>query len=156
MRKPMYLLALLGLAVTLFGADPFSGTWKLNIAKSKFPAGRNPAPKEITAVIREQVDETEVTVKGTAVDGSPIAAHYTVPPKRKGALKSAEDSAGSTVTSRRIDDRTIDSATTRDGKQIQTSHSVVSRDGKTLRMTIRGFDSQGKPVEEGYQVYEKQ
>ncbi len=42
-------LAILGPAVTLKpqAADPLIGTWKLNLAKSKFSPG--PAPKSVTA-----------------------------------------------------------------------------------------------------------
>jgi hypothetical protein len=36
MRKAMLLLAVFGLAGSLWAADPIIGTWKLNIAKSKF------------------------------------------------------------------------------------------------------------------------
>jgi len=35
MRKTMLFLAVLGLAGSLWAADPFVGTWKLNLAKSK-------------------------------------------------------------------------------------------------------------------------
>jgi hypothetical protein len=35
----------------------------------------------------------------------------------------------------------------RDGKVAATEHDVVSEDGKTMRMTIKGTDAQGKPYE---------
>ena len=35
----------------------------------------------------------------------------------------------------------------RDGKQVGTRHKKISKDGKTLRQTIRGFDDEGKPFE---------
>lgn len=54
-RKPMYLFAMLAFASTLFAADPFVGTWKLNPAKSKYSAGA-PHPKDATIVIEEQGD----------------------------------------------------------------------------------------------------
>jgi hypothetical protein len=42
-----------------------------------------------------------------------------------------------------------------EGKQIATMHKVVSKDGKTLRITIKGIDPQGKPFEE-LRVYDRQ
>ena len=37
MGRALLLLAVLGLVGSLWAADPFVGTWKLNIAKSKAP-----------------------------------------------------------------------------------------------------------------------
>ena len=48
-----------------------------NSAKSKYKAGQ--PPKEQTVTIAEAGPNLDVTIKGTAADGSPIATHYTVP-----------------------------------------------------------------------------
>ena len=37
MRKALFLFVVFGLAGSLWAADPFIGTWKLNVAKSKAP-----------------------------------------------------------------------------------------------------------------------
>jgi len=47
-RRALYSLAFLLLIGSLSGADPNVGTWKLNLAKSKYPP---PQPKEETAVV---------------------------------------------------------------------------------------------------------
>jgi hypothetical protein len=45
MRYAKLAFALLGLAATLVAADPFAGTWKLNLDKSKYKTGSTrPAP----------------------------------------------------------------------------------------------------------------
>ncbi len=66
MRKLLVLLSALGLAGTLCPADSFTGTWKLDAAKSKFECG--PAPKEITMMERKEGSITDMTV--TETDGS--------------------------------------------------------------------------------------
>ena len=61
-------LMLVGFTGTLLAADAFIGTWKLNVAKSKFAAGTE--AKELTAVVAEDGANLVVTVKGTAGDGT--------------------------------------------------------------------------------------
>ena len=50
--------------------DPFIGTWKLNLAKSKYSPG--PPPKSQTATYDAAGDGVKVTVKGTNGQGQPI------------------------------------------------------------------------------------
>jgi hypothetical protein len=51
MRYAKLAFALLGLAALLIAAEPFAGTWKLNLEKSKYKTGT--APKEQTLTITE-------------------------------------------------------------------------------------------------------
>src|SRR5580704_4412459 len=70
-------LAVLAIAtVAALGADNTIGTWKVNIAKSKY----TPAPfpvKSLTAVREAAPDGVKVTMTGERADGSPINASYT-------------------------------------------------------------------------------
>ena len=50
--------------------DTFIGTWKLNLAKSKYSPG--PPPKSQTATYDAAGDGVKVTVKGTNGQGQPI------------------------------------------------------------------------------------
>jgi hypothetical protein len=43
----------------------------------------------------------------------------------------------------------------KDGKVLETTRGVVSGDGKTMRLTVKGTDAQGKPFE-SVQVFDKQ
>jgi hypothetical protein len=73
MRKALLLFAVLGLAGSLWAADPRVGIWKLNAAKSKFPADAQTIPKDATIVIRElDAEQLEFALAGTRRDGSPI------------------------------------------------------------------------------------
>src|SRR4249919_2600121 len=71
------MLVLLGFAATLYAADPFVGTWKMNPAKTKYKVGT--APKDQTVTISEAGSDISVKVTGTAADGSKIAVNYRMP-----------------------------------------------------------------------------
>src|ERR1700674_4244637 len=58
-------------------SNPFVGTWKLNLAKSKFTS----PPKEEMFTVQMVGDQDQVTVTGTAAVGSPISMKYEVPDK---------------------------------------------------------------------------
>ena len=156
MRTTFYPLSLFLLAGSLFAADPFAGTWKLDLAKSKF-TGPIPAPKEETVVIESAGGQATVTVRGTAADGSPISIKYTVP-KTGGPVQFLEGGTpgvSAAFAKRKADSGIVDERITKDGKVIQTMHSVVSADGKSIRGTTKGTDSQGKKFE-AVDVWEKQ
>jgi hypothetical protein len=74
-KKLVLALTVLSFTGTLVAADAFTGTWKLNVAKSKFAAGME--VEDVTAVIAEEGANLVVTVKGTAGDGKPISVKYT-------------------------------------------------------------------------------
>ena len=57
MNKLLYPLSLFLLAGTLCAADPFAGTWNLNLSKSKY-GGPDKAPKKATVVIQVQAVTT--------------------------------------------------------------------------------------------------
>jgi len=71
MHKLLFPLTVFLLAGSLFSAEPFAGTWKLNVAKSKF-GGPDKPPKEYTMVIQEQGDNFVVTITGVAADGTEL------------------------------------------------------------------------------------
>jgi hypothetical protein len=138
----------------LWAADAFTGTWKMNTAKSTFAKGKE--VKELTATVIEQGENRMVTAKGTGTDGKAISTKYSAPAKG-GPVNYTEGGpvAGTTVVSKRVDANTIDSTATLNGKQVGTTHAVVSKDGKTLTMTRKGVDDKGKAVE-GVEVYSRQ
>ncbi len=101
LKKLMLGLALVGFTATLLAADAFTGTWKLNVAKSKLTPGTE--VKEITVVVAEEGANLAVAVKGTAGDGTPISVKYTLP--AKGGPVSYTEGApptGATATTKRV------------------------------------------------------
>ena len=155
MKLAVRTLTALAFASALFAADLNPGVWKLNVSKSKSTPNR-PLPKTGTAVVTAQGDHYEVITTGTEADGRAISAKFDWPMKG-GPLSYSEGGppAGASTNAKRVDDYTTDFTTTRDGKDLETIHSVISRDGKTLRRTARGTDRQGKSYESS-QVWEKE
>jgi hypothetical protein len=154
MRKIMLLLAISGLTGSLWAADPWVGTWKVNIAKSTY-APTMPAPKEVTAVIREVGDKLEVNITGKQMDGSPISIKGTRP-LQGGILEGPPSPVkGVTQVEAVIEPGDWIMIWLENGKQVYSDHSTVGKDGKTGRSTIRGTDANDKPYE-GLIVWEKQ
>jgi hypothetical protein len=78
------------LTTTAFAASPFVGTWKLDVAKTKFSAGD--AGKDVTMVIAEEGESLRVTVSATNADGSPFLLKYTLP--LRGGVGNVQESTG--------------------------------------------------------------
>ena len=156
MRKGMLLVAVFGLAGSLWAADPAVGTWRLNIAKSKFAPSTQAAIKTLTLVIQETGDQSETTVTGTRADGSPISEKFTFP-LQGGVWKYQQGGFAEGVSGigTRIDADTVIFTTIQNGKQIEMEQCVVSKDDKTMNCTAKGTDAKGKPFE-GLTVYDKQ
>ncbi len=156
MRKATLLLAILGLAGSLWAADPQLGTWKLNIAQSKFSPGY-PAPREARFVFRAVGDRIEWILTGTNANGSPISTKATYP-REGGLVKWAVPPlgpVGSPIVITVISPHEIYGTILKDGKQQQVDHIVISKDGRTTRETIKRSNSQGRPSEE-LLVFDKQ
>jgi hypothetical protein len=68
-------LALAAAGLMLAKSDPIIGTWKLNLAKSKFDPG--PPPKSQMRTYEAQGNGVKLSVEGTAADGSTVAYGYT-------------------------------------------------------------------------------
>lgn len=153
-KKLVFGLMFVSFTGTLLAADAFTGTWKLNVAKSKFAAGTE--AKELTAVVTEEGANLVVTVKGTAGDGKPISVKYTFPAKG-GAVNYTEGAppSGATVSSKRVNASTIDRTSSVNGKEVGGTHTVVAADGKTLTRVVKGVDAQGKAYQ-NTEAYERQ
>lgn len=131
--------------------NPFVGTWKLNLAKSK---DTGVFPKEETLTVQLAGDQRRVAIDGTATNGSPISFKYEVPDKG-GAGKVLAGGPYDGVSGKRIDDNTREVSYLKGGKEVLQLRTVVSKDGNTMRLTVEGTDAQGKPVS-GVAVFEKQ
>ena len=154
MRKLFVLLSALGLASALYAADSFSGTWKLNLAKSKYEPG--PAPKETIVTVQEAKDVTDVTATGTDENGKPFSTHMTHPTDG-GPVKFVEGGPtdGSTESVKQVNANTRNVTVMQGGKVISTEHITVSADGKTMQIVAKGTSPNGKPFS-NVEVFEKQ
>jgi hypothetical protein len=140
-------LAVFLLAGSLFAADssPFVGTWKLNVAKSKYGGPMKP-PKDEAILISERGDQRVDTAKGVRGDGSPISIENTFT-NTGGEVQSLGFPAGTSVVvaKRKADSRITDWTITLPSSMRLTEHDVVSDDGKTMTSTLKGTDGQGQP-----------
>jgi hypothetical protein len=135
-----------------FAADnPNMGTWKLNEAKSKFSPG---APKNTTVVYAAAGDDIRVTVDGVDGQGKPTHNEWTGKFDGKD-YPLVGDSTSNTRCYKKISDRKTELTNKKDGKPTTTGTIVISADGKSRTLTVKGKDPMGKEVTETA-VYDKQ
>jgi len=151
-------LSLVASGLLLAQSDTDVGTWKLNVAKSKYVGlTEAQAPKSQTRTVVAQGDGTKVTVEGVAGDGSRIAYSYTTNYDGKDSAISGVGlpNGADTVALKRVDANTVTYTFKKAGKVAQSARVVVSKDGKVTTLTAKGTDAQGHPLSVTL-VYEKQ
>src|ERR1043165_7119945 len=152
MKKPLFVaVALLFAAVAVsFGANAHMGTWKLNEAKSKMPAGMG---KNNTVTYAEKGDKIKVTVEGVDKDGKPT--HSVWVGKFDGKAYPVKGNLPyDTVGYRVVNDRTNAITTWKKGKVVWSGTITVSKDGKSRTVTVNGTDANGKKFT-GTAAYDK-
>lgn len=144
-------VSMTALAVAAQSTDPGLGTWKLNVAKSKYSPG--PAPKTLTVTISAAGAGIKAVIDGAAPDGTKVHWEYTANFDGK-AYPVTGNADGDMVTATRVNANTIETRYTLKGKPTTTNTRVVSADGKTLTVTSTGVNVQGQKVN-NVQVFEK-
>jgi hypothetical protein len=124
-------MAVVASGLLLAQSNPLVGTWKLNPAESKYTTGA--PPKEETATMQMVGDQDQVTVNGTAADGSAISLKYEVPDE--GGAGKFLAGPYDAVSGKRINDYTSEVSFMKGGKEMLHIHTVVSKDAKTMRNT---------------------
>lgn len=152
-RRTMLLaLAVCFVGVTAgFAADPNTGTWKLNEAKSKFSPG---APKNRTVVYEAVGDNVKVTVDGIDSNSQPIHNEWTGKFDGKDYAITGDPTADMR-SYKRVNDRTLTFTQKKAGKVMTTGRIVVSADGKSRTVTTTGTNPQGQKITTAA-VYDKQ
>lgn len=141
----------LAMSLSLFAAEsPFSGTWKLNLAKSKMSA---PLPKSDIAVV--DADENGVKLTEDVIDdkGQPLKITWEAKFDGKDYPVTGDPSSDS-VSYKRVNANTLKSQTKKNGKVATDATIVVSKDGKITTVNFTDY-SQANPVK-GTGVYDKQ
>ena len=152
MRHGILAILVFGLAATMLAADPAAGTWKLNVAKSKFSPG--PPPKSGTVTYQEAAGGIKRTGETINADGTKTSFEYSA--KFDGADYPIKGSNQYDALSlKRIDDLTAEATLKKAGKVVATGKRVVSKDGKTMTVTISGTDAKGEKST-NTSFYEKQ
>jgi hypothetical protein len=134
------------------GGDPRIGTWKLNVAKSKYSPG--PPPQSQTLKIEPSGQGEKVTSEVVNADGTNTTTQYTANFDGKDSPLTGSPIADM-VSLKRIDARTTERTDKKGGTVAQTIKRVVSADGKTMNVTVKGKNAQGQEVS-NVVVFEKQ
>jgi hypothetical protein len=128
----------------LVAADAFTGSWKLDIAKSTF-ASDNPAPKELTLTFTEQGANRTQILKGIAADGSATSTAWTAPMTGGTAIFPAAQGPNGGASVKVVDDKIlVMTQNPRYGKPGASRTYQVSADGKTLTLTQTREDGQDR------------
>jgi hypothetical protein len=152
-RKIVITLALCFFAVALSAAEnPNVGTWKLNDAKSKIPAG---VPKNTMVVYSAAAgDMIKVTTDGVDGAGKPTHSEWTG--KFDGKPYPVTGTSGydaRAVTAK--GDRTLDIDNMMGGKSVGKAKVELAKDGKSRTLEADGKGPDGKAYKAKF-VYDKQ
>jgi hypothetical protein len=143
MRTIALTIVVMCLASLSFAADnPNMGTWKLNEAKSKIPAG---ATKNTTVVYEAAGDSIKVTVDGVDGQGKPTHNEWTGKFDNKD-YPLVGDPTADTRAYKKVTDHKTTLTNKKDGKVTLTGTIVISADGKSRTLTVSGTDPKGKKV----------
>jgi len=154
--------------------DPFEGTWKLNVEKSKYNAGTPPRSEVRTyeAIVdstkRQPFDSAQgapktnvqgagerLTVHGVAADGGVVEWGYTVRFDGKYyPITGAGPGGADTIAVKRVSARKVEATLANGGKPIETASREVSEDGKTMTAKAWIVGANGPPI--FIIVYDKQ
>ncbi len=149
MRKILFAVSLVvGLVVLFSGspllaADNWLGTWKLNVAKSKYSPG--PAAKSLTVKFEAAGDSIILTSDGVGADGKPTHNTYTSKFDGKEVPWTGNPDAD-TSSVKRIDANSYENVWKKAGKVTISAKGVVSKDGKTLTITQTGQNAKGETI----------
>ena len=124
----------------------------MNVAKSKY-SNSNP-PKSVTLKIEGSGNVTITTVDLVAPDGSTQHWTYRSAYDGRDVPISGNNPNADAASRRRISQTTTETTFKKGGKVSTINTAVVSSDGKTMTITAKGTDAQGKAVL-NVQVYEK-
>ena len=140
--------------VAAFGADNTIGTWKLNVAQSKYTPA--PMPVKSLTVTRETADGgVKQTTTGERADGTAANSSYTAKYDGKD-VQVAGNAPYDTIAIKQVNANTVtDERKKTGGPYKATGRTVVSNGGKTLTMTAKGTTADGKAFTQVF-VFDKQ
>ena len=142
----------LAAASFLHAADPALGTWKLNVAKSKYSPG--PAPKSGNLTFESSGDAVKRTGEQVAADGKKSSLSYTAKMDGKFYPVTGTDLYDE-ISIKKIDDHNTEASMKRAGKVAVSAKRNISKDGKVMTITITGTNAKGEKIN-NISVYDKQ
>jgi hypothetical protein len=139
-------------SLTAQAPDRVIGTWKLNVAKSKYHPG--PAPKSNTVTFEAAGNGVKVSTSGVNAQGQPTATSYTA--NYDGKYYPVTGSLDyDSLALKRVNASTVRITRKKAGKVVQTATRTISKDGKTYKITTTGRNAKGQRINDVV-VMEKQ
>jgi hypothetical protein len=135
------------------GDNPHIGTWKANIAKSKFASGT--AANSTTTRIEAAGAGVRATVDTDYADGTRSHWVFTANYDGKDSPITGNCPYGETVAMTRVDARTSRSVYKHNGTVTVTQTAAISPDGKTRTVTSKGKNLKGQAID-NVNVYDRQ
>jgi hypothetical protein len=148
-----FLIGILALAATgllLAQKNSISGVWKLDAAKSKFNPG--PGPKSATLTIDTSGAGVKTTYDEIEADDSHIGYDYATTEDNgkdyplSGTARTALLGGAETVVVRHAGSSSLVVHFMKSGQIVATNNTVVSKDGKTLKISSQGADPKGQSL----------
>jgi hypothetical protein len=159
-RRTFTTTALLGLAVAtalpqagLAQSNPLIGTWKLNLAKSKYSPG--PPPRSNTATWEAVGQGFRATAEGIDAQGKPTKTDSGVVFFDGKSYPRTGNPAYDASSYKQVNASTFEFTRTKAGKVVEVNTTVLSADGKSRTNTQTGVDEKGQQINNVY-VYDKQ
>jgi hypothetical protein len=143
--------AICGLMAAASAPDPILGTWKLNLARSRFNPGPKPASQTRTYV--ETRAGVQVTIRTVSVNGRSSVIEF--PDRYDGKdypMKGSEVADALALV--RISDYQAEATMKHGGKVVATANRRITDEGKTLVISYKEIDTE-HPVDNEL-VYDKQ
>jgi hypothetical protein len=139
--------------------DPFNGSWKLNVARSTM----RPQTASMSEIIHYRVvgDQEEFLTEAVTAKGEAETIQYTARYDDGKAypfvitIDGKVTNPGAMTMVRKVDIWTRERYNVRDGKPILASRRVVSKDGKTMTLTILRVGADGKEIVNETRILEK-
>jgi len=153
------LVLLVLLSVSASGADLLSGTWKQNVAKSKYAPG--PGFQNNTVNFESIEGGMKFSADGIDGRGKRIQNGYTLKfdgkdyPTHQLVDGKPNPNAADFVSWKKIDDYTYEQTNKFEGKVLTVARHVISKDGKTRTVTTTGVTPQGEKLT-NHLVFDKQ
>ena len=139
-------------AVSVWAADTILGTWKLNVAKSKYNPG--PAPKSQTRIYEK--NGAGITVRLVTIEADGQSSSIELPANVDGKdYPIMAPGPADAIALTKIDAQTDEAILKHGDVVVGISRRVISQDGKSMTITYKGTDPMGQQVD-NMGVYEKQ
>lgn len=132
--------------------DPMEGTWKLNLAKSKYIPG--PAPR--SSIVTIKIENNTEAYSAENVDAAGAATHGAFTVKLDGSEAPVTGlNYADTISIKRISPNHVVATLRKDGKVAMTVDVKVAADGKSRTLIYSGKNAAGK-AEHDIVVFDKQ